>query len=218
MNKGSIVLIAAIILLAGCGQAAQTPDKQPEQKVFGDIKTPLVGIVNGLGEKSFTLVTLPEKLEDQPGRSLVDFSNAPVVDAKGKDAKLSNDATVSVTGKYGSENIVADKVVVISTPSTGGVSLKMDSDLTIVTAGKIEKLLGLKVPKSFANNWKLENTGSLQNIPTSRIYQYVKDEWKLILVENPKTPEKYEITLYGPEKFVWVGSEDIDGNLKATNK
>lgn len=218
MKKGSIVLVAAIILLAGCGQAVQTPDKQSEQKVFGDIKTPLVGIVNDLGDKEFTLVTLPEKLEDQPGRSLVNFSGATVVDAKGKETKLANDATVSVTGKYGSENIVADKVIINNAPSKGGVSLKVKSDLKNETAGKIEKFLGSKVPKSFSENWMLENTGTVQNVPRSRIYQYAKGEWKLILVENPKTPEKFEITLYGPEKFVWVGSEDFEGNLKATSK
>lgn len=218
MKKGSIALVVSIFMLAGCGQAVQTPDQPAEQKLFGDVKTPILGIVNNLEEKQFTLVTLPEKLEDQPGKMPVDFSNAKVVDDKGKTAKLVNDSTVTVTGKYGSENIIADKVVLMSIPKTGAVSLKAKSDLTIETAGKIEKLLGSRIPKSFASNWKLENTGTLQNVPRSRIYQYNKGEWKLILVQNPKTPEKFEITLYGPEKFVWTGSEDADGNLKTTSK
>lgn len=218
MKKGSIALVVSILILAGCGQAALTPDQPTEQKLFGDIKTPILGIVNDLADKQFTLVTVPEKLEDQPGKMSVDISNATVVDDKGKTAKLVNDSTVTVTGKYGSENIIADKVVLMSIPKTGAVSLKVKSDLTVETAGKMERLLGTKVPKSFSTNWKLENTGTLQNVPRSRIYQYNKGEWKLILVENPKTPEKYEITLYGPDKFVWTGSEDNDGNLKPTSK
>jgi hypothetical protein len=209
MMKSSLLVLSLLVLLASCG-ARNDEQKQIAKMNLG---VPVTGVANESTESSFVLVTLPEKFGDAPAKRIVNIKDAKVVDSQGKEAKITDNSTVKVEGFLGEGEIIATTVTVEAQAVDLGVHLKQSETLFLQTAELIAKLLKDAVPPNFGDGWKLEETGSLRDVPGSKIMQYNKSEWKLILVDNPKTPDKYEITLYGPNKFLWAGVQDASGKI-----
>lgn len=199
---------ALAILLAfacSCGSVQETPKEQ--QQVSKIVELPVVGIANSVTEKSFTLVTMPEKMGEQAGQTVVDTSKAAIVDNQGKPTLIKQDATVNVEGSFDQKTLYAKKVTVISNPQLSGNLLHPSTILYVRTADLIKKSSGLNLPSDFDSGWKMEEQGTLKAKPGTNVIYYKKDKWQLILVDDPSTVEKYEITVYGPNKLVWTGKQ-----------
>lgn len=204
-NHKIFAIILLLSLACSCGKSQEvTSENESISKV---INLPAMGIVNDLKSETFSLVTLPEKLDDQPGQTVVDFSKANIVDAKGEKTDLLVNSTVNVEGSYDDKVLYAKKVTVVSVPIINGLSLPSVKKQYLHTADLLKKLLGNKIPENFGNGWELENYGSLKDKTSSRAFQYKKDDWQIVLVDDPSTVDKYEITVYGPDKFVWTGKQ-----------
>lgn len=204
-NHKLFAIILLLSLACSCGKSQEVASEK--ELVSKIINLPAMGIVNDLKSETFSLVTLPEKLGDQPGQTVVDFSKANVVDAKGEKADLITNSTVNVEGSYDDKVIYAKKVTVVSIPNTNGTSLALLKKQYLRTADLLKKLLGNKIPENFGDGWELENHGSLKDKTSSRAFQYKKDDWQIVLVDDPMTVDRYEITVYGPNKFLWTGKQ-----------
>lgn len=198
-------MILLLSLACSCGKSQEvTKEKEQASKI---ISLPAMGIVNDIKNETFSLITLPDKLGDQPGQTVVDFSKANIVDTQGKKATLKSDSTVNVEGSYDGKVLYASKICVTSVSNFEGATLPSNKKQYLRTADLLKRLLGNKLPENFGNDWELENQGSLKEKLGSNAYQYKKDNWQVVLVDDPATPDKFEITVYGPNKFVWTGKQ-----------
>lgn len=198
-------IMLLLVLACSCGKSAEvTKEKEVNSK---KVNLPAIGIVSQINKETFTLVTLPEKLGDQPGQTVVDFSKASIIDSQGKSVQLKQDSTVNVEGNFDEKILYASKITVASTPTFQGSSLPSTKKQSLHTAELIKRFLGNKLPENFGNDWELENQGSLKDKQGAKVTQFKKGEWQIVLVNDPTTPDKFEITVYGPNKFVWVGKQ-----------
>lgn len=197
----------ALILVFACSCGTAEENAKEQQKVSKIVELPVVGIANSVSEKSFTLITMPEKMGEQTGQTVVDLTKAIVVDSQGQPSKIMQDATVNVEGSFDQKTLYAKKVTVISNPQSSNIQLHPSDSLYVNTADILKKSSGLKLPSDFEQGWKMDQQSTLKTNPGSNVILYKKDNWQLILVDDPKTVEKYEITLYGPNKLVWSGKQ-----------
>jgi hypothetical protein len=75
-------------------------------------------------------------------------------------------------------------------------------------------LIGDKVPADFQKGWKLADTGTLPEKPGSIVYQYTKGQWKLLLMRDPKSENKFTVTLYSDGKVIWSGIQTNQDKLQ----
>lgn len=207
-----ISLAAVAILATGCGN--QTDNPQKNDIISKKVNLPVIGIASNVSEGFFTLVTMPEKYGDPNGKANINTTQAKIEDPDGKPAKIVENATVTVDGSYGDNEIVARSVIVNSAPKSEGITLKMPDSVEVPTAGMIRNFVGDKVPADFQKGWKLSDTGTLAEKPGSIIYQYTKGQWKLLLMRDPKSVNKFTVTLYSDNKVIWSGIEDKEGKLQ----
>lgn len=198
-------IMLLLVLACSCGKSVEvTKEKEVNSK---KVNLPAIGIVSQVKKETFALITLPEKLGDQPGETVVDFSKASVVDSQGKNVQLKQDSTVNIEGNFDEKILYASKITVTSAPTFQGASLPSTKKLSLRTAELIKRFLGNKLPENFGNDWELERHGSLAGKQSSKMSSYKKGDWQIILVNDPTTPDKFEVTVYGPNKFVWVGKQ-----------
>ena len=207
-----MISLAVVALMAtGCGKQTENP---PQNDIISKkINMPVIGIATNVSEGFFTLVTMPEKYGDPNGKTNINTKDAKIEDPDGKPAKIVENATVTVDGGYGDNEIVARSVIVNSAPKNLGLSLKMPDSVEVPTAGMIRNFIPDKVPADFQKGWKLSDTGTLAEKPGSIIYQYTKGQWKLLLMRDPKSDNKFTVTLYSDNKVIWSGIEDKEGKL-----
>jgi hypothetical protein len=207
-----------VLLATGCGGNGTKKPKEENNNTVVSTKVilPILGIVEEASETEFILLTTPLKFEDPVGKTKVYFKPDIVVDTDGKTMALYNGATVNIEGTFENNAIYASRITVSSKPETTKLTLEKPKNLTLETAKLLKSIKKLNLPDDFEKNWMPGDFGNIQNKPGAIVHQYSKGQWKIILVDDPGTQDKFEITLYGPNKLVWTGKQDNSGKITET--
>ncbi len=200
-SREIIAILGTAIICVSCGGSTiNTPENNNNDQSGFKIPGPLprVGIVFDMKKDAgtFNLSILPEETGNSNRLIQVDFSSAHIINSKGAEMgkeALKDSQTVKVDGSFTSSDKIKATTVEIESEESTVLKLK---DSALVGILDIPEIIRENYTEMFPANFGEKNwIVGTKSGKTSKIFTLEKNNWNIVIMEDPKTESQFEVTV-----------------------